>query len=129
MIALFFHNVLILTTTTNTSRSHLGRVCCYFHGREWAHLLRVLLTMQCPLQTSPITPLRVHYIHTAVPHLCPASCYCVFLIFYLCFNFQEIAMPNAKYYAVQCPLWTSPITQAWACYIHTVMPHALHCTV
>jgi len=38
------------------------------HGREWTRLLRVLLTAQCPLQTSPITLPRVCYIYTAVPH-------------------------------------------------------------
>jgi len=36
--------------------------------REWTRLQRVLLAVQCPLQTSPTTQLRVCYIHTAVPH-------------------------------------------------------------
>jgi len=35
---------------------------------EWTRLLRVLIAMQCPLQTGPITHPRVLYIHTAVPY-------------------------------------------------------------
>jgi len=38
------------------------------HGREWTRMLRVLLAVQCPLQTSPITQPRVSNTHTAVPH-------------------------------------------------------------
>jgi len=37
------------------------------HGRECTHPLHVL-AVQCPLQTSPFTQLRVHYIHTVMPH-------------------------------------------------------------
>jgi len=52
---------------TRTPKSHLGRVCRYPHGRECTRLLRVL-AVQCPLQTSPVTQPRVHYIQTMIPH-------------------------------------------------------------
>jgi len=38
------------------------------HGREWTHPLRVLLAAQYPLQTNPVTQLRVHYMYMAKPH-------------------------------------------------------------
>jgi len=41
---------------------------CHLSCKEWTHLLRVLLAVECPLQTSPITQPPVRYIHTAVPH-------------------------------------------------------------
>jgi len=34
-----------------------------------ARFVRVLLAVQCPLQTTPITQPRVRYIHTVVPHV------------------------------------------------------------
>jgi len=37
------------------------------HGREWTRPLHVLLSVQCPLQASPITQPPVRYIHTEVP--------------------------------------------------------------
>ena len=40
------------------------------HGRECICLLRALLAAQCSLQTSPVTQLRVCYIHTTV-HMHP----------------------------------------------------------
>jgi len=36
------------------------------HGKEWTRPLRVL-SVQCPLQTSPITQPWIRHIHTAVP--------------------------------------------------------------
>ena len=34
------------------------------HGKEWTRPLRVLLSVQCPLQTSPVTQLPLRYINT-----------------------------------------------------------------
>jgi len=39
------------------------------HGRECTRALHVL-AVQCSLQTSPVTQLRIHYIHTMIPHQC-----------------------------------------------------------
>jgi len=38
------------------------------HGREWTRLLHMLLSAQCPLQTSPITQPRVRYIFILTKH-------------------------------------------------------------
>jgi len=38
---------------------------CHPHGTEWTRPLCVLLSVQCLLQTSPITQPPVRYIHTA----------------------------------------------------------------
>jgi len=77
------------------------------HGRQWTCLLRVLLTAQCPLQTSPITLPQVHYIHAAVPHA-----------------FYMLSLH------CQYPLQMNPITQPWVRYIYIAILRAscmLHC--
>jgi len=47
---------------TSPPQNHLGRARCHPYSRECTCLLRVLLAVQCPLQTSPITESRVCYI-------------------------------------------------------------------
>jgi len=65
----------VKNSTTNLTRlpqSHMGRARHYPHSRKCTHLLHVL-DVQCPLQTTPVTQLRVRYIHTtSVPwHIGP----------------------------------------------------------
>jgi len=58
-------------------------ICEQLHShtsrKEWIHLLRVLVAVQCPLQTSPITQPWVHYIHTAVHSSYTLQCNVEFL--------------------------------------------------
>ena len=50
-------------------QNHLGRAHCYPHGRQCTCPLRVLLAAKYPLQTNPITQLRLCYIYMAMPHV------------------------------------------------------------
>ena len=71
-------SVTLTAMLTSLPQSHLGTARRYPHGTEWTRLLRVLLTAQCQLhvQTSPVTLLRVRYIHTAVPHVLYVTLHC-----------------------------------------------------
>jgi len=59
-----------------TAQSHLktGHIAT-LRGREWTRLLHVLL-VHCLLQTSPITQLMIHYIHTTVAHSPYVTLFC-----------------------------------------------------
>ena len=56
--------LLQLHAITRTSQSFGNSCSATTHSRKWTRPLRVLLSVQCSLQTSPITHPLVHYIHT-----------------------------------------------------------------
>ena len=58
-------NLLYLSVITDAHTMHKQRHAKISAPRT--HILHVLLAVQCPLQTSPITLLQICYIHTAVP--------------------------------------------------------------